>query len=92
MQHRLIERGQSSERLVLATSVLTALGLVPLTISLAVGVDVVVDRHFGMLAGMVARAGLGPACGVAWFGRLFYGRSIGEENHAATANVPRNEN
>lgn len=68
MQHRLIEMGQSSERLVLATSALTALGLVPLANSLALGVYVVVDRHFGMLAGMVAGAGLGAACGVAWFG------------------------
>ena len=68
MQHRLIEMGQSSERLVLATSALTALGLVPLALSLALGVYVVVDRHFGMLAGMVAGAGLGAACGVAWFG------------------------
>jgi hypothetical protein len=68
MQHRLIEMGQSSERLGFATSALTALGLVPLTFTLALGVYVVVDRHFGMLAGMIAGAGLGVACGVAWFG------------------------
>jgi hypothetical protein len=68
MQHRLIEMGQSSERLVSATSTLTALGLVPLAFSLALGVYVVVDRHFGMLAGMIAGAGLGAACGLAWFG------------------------
>jgi len=68
MQHRLIEMGQSSERLVSATSTLTALGLVPLVFGLALGFYVVVDRHFGMLAGMIAGAGLGAACGVAWFG------------------------
>ena len=68
MQHRLVERGQSSERLVSATSTLTGLGLVPLAFSLALGVYVVVDRHFGMLAGIVAGIGLGAACGLAWFG------------------------
>ena len=68
MQHRLVEKGQSSERLVSATSTLTGLGLVPLAFSLALGVYVVVDRHFGMPAGIVSGAGLGAACGVAWFG------------------------
>ncbi|MBN8991596.1 MAG: hypothetical protein J0H42_25440 [Rhizobiales bacterium] len=68
MQHRLVEMGQSSERLVSATSALTGLGLVPLAFSLALGVHVVVDRHFGMLAGIVAGVALGAACGLAWFG------------------------
>ena len=68
MQHRIVEAGQSSERLVSATSSLTGLGLVPLAFSLALGVYVVVDRHFGMLAGVAVGAGLGAACGVAWFG------------------------
>lgn len=68
MQHRLVEMGQSSARLVSATSYLTGLGLVPLAFSLALGVFVVVDRHFGMLAGIIAGAGLGAVCGLAWFG------------------------
>jgi hypothetical protein len=68
MQHRLVEMGDSSERLVSATSVLTGFGLVPLTFSLALGAYVVVDRHFGTLAGVVAGVGLGAACGLAWFG------------------------
>jgi hypothetical protein len=71
MQHRLVEMGQSSERLVSATSSLTGLGLLPLAFSLALGVYVVVDRHFGMLAGLVAGVGLGAACGGAWFGIEF---------------------
>jgi hypothetical protein len=68
MQHRLVEMGQSSERLVSATSFLTGLGLVPLALSLALGVYVVVDRHFGTMTGIVAGIGLGTACGLAWFG------------------------
>jgi len=68
MEHRLVEMGQSSERLIYATSFLTGLSLAPLAISLALGVYVVVDRHFGMLTGIVASTGLGAACGVAWFG------------------------
>jgi hypothetical protein len=68
MQHRLTERGQSSERLVSTTNLLTGLGLVPLAFSLAFAVFVVVYRHFGMLTAMIAGAGLGTACGAAWFG------------------------
>jgi Family of unknown function (DUF6328) len=68
MQHRLVEMGQSSERLVSATNSLTGLGLVPLALSLAVGIHVVVSRHFGTSAGVVAGAGVGAACGLAWFG------------------------
>jgi hypothetical protein len=71
MQHRLVEMGQSSERLVSATSSLTGLGLVPLALSLALGIHVVVSRHFGTLAGVVAGAGLGAACALAWFGIEF---------------------
>lgn len=68
MEHRLVEDGQSSERLLSTTSFLTGLGLVPLAISIALGVYVVVDRHFGTVAGVIAGAGLGTACGLAWFG------------------------
>jgi hypothetical protein len=68
MEHRLVENGQSSERLISATSSLTGLGLVPLAISIALGVYVVVGRHFGMFAGVAAGVGLGAACGLAWFG------------------------
>jgi hypothetical protein len=68
MQHRLVEKGQSTERLVSATTSLTGLGLVPLAFSLALGVYVVVDRHFGVSAGMIAGVGLGVACALAWFG------------------------
>jgi hypothetical protein len=68
MQHRLKERGQSSERPVSTTSLLTGLGLVPLAFSLAFAVFVVVDRHCGMLTAVIVGAGLGTACGAAWFG------------------------
>jgi len=68
MQHRLVEMGQSSERLVSATNLLTGIGLVPLGLSLALGIHVVVSRHFGTPAGVVAGAGVGAACGLAWFG------------------------
>jgi len=68
MQHRLIERGQSTERLVSATNSLIGLGLVALAFSLALGVFLAVERHFGILAGIIAGVGLGTACGVAWFG------------------------
>src|SRR4051794_14704224 len=50
MEHRLVEMGQSSERLISKTSFLTGLGLAPLAFSLAIGAYVVVARHFGIPA------------------------------------------
>jgi hypothetical protein len=51
MEHRLVESGRSTLRLVRATNVHAGLGLVPLTASLGLSTYVVIDRHFGMQAG-----------------------------------------
>lgn len=88
MQHRLVEMGQSSERLVSATSALTGLGLVPLAFSLALGVYVVVDRHFGTPAGVAAGIGLGAACGFAWFGIEYLIRGSSEKNTMQRSATP----
>ena len=46
MQHRLVEQGQSSVRLVTAASFYAGLGLAPLAVSLGLAAYVVIDRHF----------------------------------------------
>jgi hypothetical protein len=68
MEHRLIEEGRSTVRLVEATSFYTGLGLAPLAVSLGLASYVVVDRHFGTHAGVSAAVALGGIAAFAWFG------------------------
>lgn len=68
MEHRMVEVGQSSERLVRATSFLTGLGLVPLTVSLGLASYVVVERHFGLTIGILGATLLTLIAAFAWFG------------------------
>jgi Family of unknown function (DUF6328) len=78
MEHRLVERGQSSVRLLKATSFFTGLGLAPLSASLGVFVYVVIDRHFGMAAGFVLALILAGLAAFAWFGlEILIGSSTG---------------
>jgi hypothetical protein len=71
MQHRLVEAGTSSTRLVRATNFFAGCGLVPLTASLGLAGYVVVDRHFGLTAGVAAGLALALIAGFAWFGLEF---------------------
>jgi hypothetical protein len=68
MEHRLLERGHSSTRLIGATSFYTGLGLAPLALSLTLSAYVVLGRHFGVAAGVIGGLGLGALSAVAWFG------------------------
>jgi hypothetical protein len=68
MQHRLVERGEASQRLLTTTTRFAAASLVPLAISLAVATYVVIGRHYGMTAGFAAGLGMGMACAFFWFG------------------------
>jgi hypothetical protein len=71
MEHRLVEAGQSSVRLLKLTSVVTGLGLVPLTVSLGLAVYVVIDRQFGGAAGATIGLLVAVLAGFAWFGLEF---------------------
>src|SRR3954451_20285559 len=71
MEHRLIEQGRATGRLVRATSFYTGLGLAPLAASLAIAVHVVIARHFGNPAGLLAGCALGGIAVFAWFGFAF---------------------
>jgi hypothetical protein len=68
MEHRLIERGRASSRLIAATNFYTGLGLVPLAVSLVLSCYVVISRHFGMIAGIASGLGLGMLTAITWFG------------------------
>jgi Family of unknown function (DUF6328) len=68
MQHRLVEAGQSTPRLIQATNRLTGVALLPLTLGLAVSVYVVSQRTFGAAIGMAIAVFLGCASSFLWFG------------------------
>jgi hypothetical protein len=71
MQHRLVEAGTSSTRLVRSTNFFAGCGLVPLTASLGLADYVVVNRHFGLAAGLAVGLVLALSAGFAWFGLEF---------------------
>jgi hypothetical protein len=85
MEHRLVESGQSSVRLLRATSFLAALALAPLAVSLGLSAHVVIARHYGVPAGMTAGIALAGFAGFAWFGlEALIGRTTGMERMAET--------
>ncbi len=68
MQHRLVEQGRSSTRLARSANFFAGCGLVPLTASIGLGSYVVVERHFGLAAGLGIGLVLASAAAFAWFG------------------------
>ena len=68
MQHRLVEQGRSSTRLVRSTNFFAGCGLVPLTASLGLASYVVAERHFGLAAGLAIGLALAATAAFAWFG------------------------
>jgi hypothetical protein len=68
MQHRLVERGRSSARLIAVTGGCAALGLACLAVTITLSSFVVIERHFGLLAGLVGGLSLGGLAALAWFG------------------------
>lgn len=68
MEHRLVEKGNSSARLIAATSFCTGLGLAPLALSLTLSAYVVLGRHFGVFVGAIGGLGFGGLSAFAWFG------------------------
>jgi hypothetical protein len=68
MQHRIVEGGQSTFRLILTTNRLAGAALIPLTLGLALSAFVVVQLTFGFAAGIAVGAFLGGAAAFFWFG------------------------
>src|SRR5258708_1355216 len=88
MEHRLVERGQSSVRLLKEGSFWTGLGLAALTTSLGVSTYVVIDRHFGMAAGIAIALILAGLAAFAWFGLEFLVGSSTGVNDMKTSATP----
>ncbi|MBO4228106.1 DUF6328 family protein [Bradyrhizobium neotropicale] len=73
MEHRMVEGGSSSKRLVRATSLYATAGLVPFSLSLGLAAYVVIERHFGWFAGIASGLALILASSFAWLGlELFH--------------------
>ncbi len=88
MQHRLVERGRSSTRLVKATNFFAGFGLVPLAASIGLGSYVVLERHFGFAAGLAIGLALAIAAAFAWFGIEFIVGSKRDDASMQVANTP----
>jgi hypothetical protein len=68
MEHRLVEGGQSTNRLVTATSFDAGLALAPLAIGLGLAAYIVVSLHFGVVAGVGSGILLAGIALFGWFG------------------------
>jgi len=68
MEHRLVEKGSSSKRLVRVASFYTTSALIPFSLSLGLAGYVVIERHFGIAAGIMSGAALTLVSALAWFG------------------------
>ena len=74
MEHRLVENGSASKRLLQSTSFHATISLIPFSVSLGIAGYVVVERHFGLFAGLASGAALTLASAVAWFGGKLFQR------------------
>jgi hypothetical protein len=74
MEHRLVEKGSSSSRLLRATSFYATTGLVPFSLCLGLAGYVVVERHFGLGAGLAFGAFLVLVSAFGWFGLEMFHR------------------
>jgi hypothetical protein len=83
MQHRLVERGQSTVRLVGAANFYAGLGLAPLAASLGLAAYIVIGRHFGVAVGVGSAVILAGLAVFGWFGlELLIGLETGGKRMA----------
>jgi hypothetical protein len=68
MEHRLVEGGQSTNRLVTATSFDAGLALGPLAVGLGLAAYIVISLHFGVAAGLASGIVLAGIALFGWFG------------------------
>jgi hypothetical protein len=74
MEHRLVEAGTSSKRLIRATSYYATAGLIPFSLSLGLAGYVVIEAHFGWFTGIATGLALWLASTFAWFGLEMFHR------------------
>lgn len=68
MQHRIVEEGQDTARILSATSALAGLALVPFALSLGISFYVVLDHLYGITMGLVGGTALCVLAGTLWCG------------------------
>jgi thiosulfate reductase cytochrome b subunit len=88
MQHRLVEDGRSSTRLVRTTNFFAGCGLVPLAASIGLSSYVVAERHFGPAAGLAIGLALATTAAFAWFGLEFIVGLKRDDRSMQVANTP----
>lgn len=88
MEHRLVEVGRSSLRLVKATGFFTGLGLAPLTASLGLAAYVVIKLHFGTAAGLTVGLLLAGFAVFGWFGVELIVGPLAEVKHMEASGTP----
>ena len=74
MEHRMVEAGVSSKRLVRATSYYATAGLIPFSFNLGLASYVVIDAPFGWFVGTACGLVLWIASASAWFGLEMFRR------------------
>jgi hypothetical protein len=89
MQHRMVERGQTTPRLIAVTNKLAGLALLPLTAGLALSTYIVTDRIFGSSLAAGVSAFLGVAATFFWFGlELIIGHRNNEDEEMTHSPTP----
>jgi hypothetical protein len=68
LQHRLVERGQASERIIAESARFAAAALLPFALSLGVDLYIVIGYRFGTPAGIVVGTVFGLTAVAAWYG------------------------
>jgi hypothetical protein len=88
MQHRIVERGQASRRILAVATLSAGAALVPFAISLGIDLFVVIGHRFGAGLGVAAGAGFSMLALVFWFGTAWRRRTRQVESPMKNASTP----
>lgn len=78
LQHRIVDRGHATQRVLVATTRFAAAALLPIAVSLGVDLAVVTGFRFGTTAGAIIGAGFGLLALSGWYGAEWLYRRPGE--------------
>jgi uncharacterized protein DUF6328 len=74
LQHQIVDRGNATRRILVATSRFAGAALLPIAVSLGTDIAVVIGFRFGALAGVIVGAGFGLLALSAWYGAEWFYR------------------
>ena len=87
MQHLIIERGQSTARILEATTRFAAVALLPMAISLGIDLAIVLNYRFGTPAGVAIGSGATVLAVIFWYGAEFVWRRPGKGDPVMNENT-----